>query len=309
MDQEHNYQYPLTIKQPKPRKKWLFVLLGVLVFIAAIVGTVISLKAFGPDAQNNQAAAPTINKGIAPQELIDKVAKNNVISESKNYTLSRGDTAVDATHQTINPVIFGVDGYNYLTDVTTTTGLRFTVSADKVATDKAAIKDAIIDTLTGNGFTKVDQDTAMLSSYPYVTYDSQESVCQVIDYNKTNTAELAMSVVCISKTDLKAAYDSVAKLMSLTKADIATTATAISKQVTSKDTKQLVTLIVQQKGVVGSTQYYFATLDASKADTFEYLGTRPTPSVDVKDSFVIPEALKSAIANPKWGKFLTDSIK
>jgi len=308
MDQEHNYQYPLTIKQPKPRKKWPFILLGIIVFIAAIVGTVISLKAFGPDTANNQAVAPTINKGIAPLELIDKVSKNKVITESKNYTLSRGSVAQNNADPTINPVIFPVDGYSYLTGVTTTTGLRFTVATDKVASDKDSIETAVTNTLTKNGFTKVDQDTAMLSSYPYLTFDSQESVCQIIDYNKTNSAELALSLVCLSKADLKTAYDNIAKLVALTKSDITTNATAISKQTITKDSKELVSLTVQQKDTVGSAQYYFATLDTSKADAFEYLGTKRTPSVDDKDSFVVPEALKAAIADPKWGPFLTDNI-
>ena len=307
MDQEHNYQYPLTLKQPKPRKKWPFVLLGIIVFIAAIVGTVISLKAFGPDVDNNTATAPVINKGLAPLELIEKIATNKTITDSKNYILSRGDVAQNAADPTLNPVIFPVDGYDYLTGVTTTSSLRFTVNTDKVASDKDTIETTITDTLIASGFTKVDQATASLSSYPYVTYDSQESVCQVIDYNKTKSAELALSVVCLSKADLKTAYENIAKLLALTKVDVK--ANTISKQTVTKDSKELITLTVQQQGVAGSTQYYFATLDTKNADAWEYLGTRPTPSVDIKDSFIVPEALTSAITNAKWGTFLTDNVK
>ncbi|MDB5180136.1 MAG: hypothetical protein JWN12_768 [Candidatus Saccharibacteria bacterium] len=292
---------------PKKPRKGRAIILSVIVLLVIAGITVGALALF---IKSNQATAPATpvaqtTNGPAPNVVVNKIAADTTISGSKNYFLSRASTAQTNPNSDTATIVYKESGYDFLTNVTAEDGLRFTLVDAKGASNKTAITAAIGSVLKGAGFTEASQDTSSLSAYPTVSYTNGGTVCQIIDYTSAKQSILEQGVLCISHTGLEAAYKNVQTL--LTKADpaiIANTKTVQQTMVTD-GTKTLLTLTVQPKNATSTTRYYFATLNKD----YEYIGSRPTPSVDNESSYTLSDQLKKNIADPKWGTFLTDNIK
>lgn len=295
--------------QPVPNKpkKWLFILVAlIVVVVSALVAVSILAKVKNAPVENMPPTAQT-SPGPTPTAVIDKIATNETVMTTKNYSLFRGDaTQQDAASDTTK-VIFAQKGYNFLTNIAADDGLRFSLTDAKLPSSRVALTTVIDTVLTTAGFTKAAQNVSALSSYDTVSYVNKGTICQVISFTQTKrtTNVLEQGVMCITRTSLEASYSAVKS--SLTKADIAaaSSAQAINQNTISDGAKKLLTLTVTPKDSKDTTNYYFATLGKEYA----YLGKRATPSVDNKDSYSLSDELKKNSTDPKWGSFLTDNIK
>ncbi|MBC7459171.1 hypothetical protein H7200_00435 [Candidatus Saccharibacteria bacterium] len=291
--------YPQYTTPPKPRKKLAFIVIGIIVFLLAIVGTIFALDMFG----NKQAAdAPkvSVGAGLAAEEVIEKVLTNGTVLASKNYTLLRANETQNQIDPNVNPVIFSLAEYPFVTNITSSNSVRFTVRESTTPSDKSVITVALNTLLTEANFTKVDQETKTISSYAYTSYESAQSVCQIIDYSGVQSKTLALSIVCLSKEALANGYKEITSLLAKTEAGALPDSTTVSKMTNIRDNKTLVELTVTLPSSTKPTQYFLASLDSE----LEYIGARQTPTADDEASFVLPESLQKNVSDPKWEGFL-----
>lgn len=289
----------------KPRKGRAVVLSLVILLVSAglAVGALV-LFTQKPTTVPTAPVAQT-NNGPTPKEVVDKIAADATISSSANYFITRTNAAQTDPNSDTATIAYKHSGYNFLTNVTAEDGLRFTLTTAKVASNKLAITKAITAVLTSAGFSKVAQDTSSLSAYNTISYINGGTVCQIVDYTGTKQSILEQGVLCISNNGLETAYKNVQTLMEKADPAVLATTTTVHQTTVTNGTDTLLTLITQPKDGSATTQYYFATL---KTD-YEYIGNRPTPSVDNASSYTLSDQLKKNIADPKWGTFLSDNIK
>jgi hypothetical protein len=294
----------------KPRKGLVVFLAVILVLVVAflVVGGLTLLKSKQPTATPATTTA-NITAGPSVKEVVDKIATNEAIVAEKNYAIFR--TSADQLNATpdTTTLTYAHSGYDFLTNVTAEDGLRFTLNNTKAASDKAGITKAVESVLIAAGFVKATQDTSALTSYATTTYVNGGTVCQVVDFaSGSKQSLLEQAVLCNSNASLETAYANVKTLLTTADASAATSAKTVHQTIvadvqTSK--MKLLTLTVLPKNTSDSTVYYYGALDSK----YEYLGKRPTPSVDNKASYTLSDQLKKNISDPKWGTFLTDSIK
>lgn len=292
---------------PKKSKKRRIVLIIVLVLLVAVIIAAGGSLLF----KNKPAAAPTVAPaaqtavGPHPKEVIDKIAANETIARSENDILYRLDESPAGSSSDVSTVIFKEDGYTFLTNTNADDGLQFIQANTKLASNKAAVTGAIQEVLKSAGFKQIDQDTASLTAYGTTSYINDGTICQIIDLVNNKQATLEQAVNCISQDTLKASYANVKTLLAMAGPSIASSAKTVSQSTITDGTKKLLTLTVLPNGSDATTNYYFATLDKD----YEYIGARTTPSVDNEASYTIPAQLKKNMSDPKWGTFLTDTIK
>lgn len=112
-------------------------------------------------------------------------------------------------------------------------------------------------------------------------------------------------MLCSSYAGLEKSYKNIQTLLTKAGASIITSTKTVHQGTITDGTKSLTTLTVTPKDSNKTTTYYFAALTSD----YEYLGSRPTPSVDDPASYGLSDQLKKNISDAKWGTFLTDNIK
>lgn len=298
-----------TPKKPSKGRMVFLSLLIILIAASAAIGTLFLLR----DTMTIPATAPaptaqTFN-GPSAKDTVDTIAASETISTAENYIVFRTSAADLNAIPDTSTVVYPQNGYTFLTNVAAEDGLRFTLKNDKAASSKDAIKASIETTLKDAGFVKVTQETSALTSYEATTYLNDGTVCQIVDFSGGSKQNfLEQGVLCNSHSSLQDSYKKTASLIKVAEPSVVISAKTIYQMVTADALNQkekLLSLTVKAGDSNDSTIYYFATLDTE----YEYLGKRPTPSIDDPSSYTLSDTLKKNISDPKWGTFLTDSIK
>jgi flagellar basal body-associated protein FliL len=296
--------YPQYTTPPKPRKKLTLIVIGIIVFLLAIVGTVFALDTIVDRSSSNKPVA-TVGSGLAAEAVIEKVLTNTTVLASENYTLLRANATQNQVDPNVNPIIFTMADYPFITNITSPYSVRFAVKESKTPSDKSVMTVALNTLLTEANFTKVEQETKTISSYSYTSYESTQSICQIIDYSGIQSQTLALSIVCLSKESLANEYKVISSLLAKTEAGTLPNGTTVSTMTDVRDDKKLVELTVTLPASTKPTQYFLASLDSD----LEYIGLRQTPNADDEASFVLSETLQKNVSDPKWGDFLEVSIE
>jgi len=290
----------------KPRKGPVVAasIIILLVIIAVTLGILMLVK------NNVQMVAPMLpvtqsTNGPSPKDVADKIAADATIAAAANYFVTRTNATQPDAHTDTSFVIYKHAGYNFLTTVSAEDGLHFTLVNAKAVSNKGAITTAIQNVLKAEGFTAATQDTSSLSSYAVTSYINNGTVCQLVDYVSEKQKTLEQGVLCNSDKSLDEGYKNVQSLLAKVDPAAAQNAATVHQDIITDGTKRLLTLTVKPQGSEKTTAYYFATLSKD----YEYIGSRPTPSVDDEASYALSDQLKKSIADPKWGTFLSDNIK
>jgi flagellar basal body-associated protein FliL len=294
-------------KVPKKPRKSRVVILSIIILLV-IAGITIGALILFMNKAVTPAVTPSITQtfnGPASKAIVDQIAADTTITGAKNYFVSRTNAAQSDPNSDMSSIVYQESGYPFITNVTAEDGLRFTLADGKGPSSKTVIATAMTTVLKNEGFTETSQDTGSLSSYATVTYVNSGTVCQIVDYSGTKQSILEQGVLCVSHAGLETTYNNVKTL--LTKADptIVSTTKSVQQTTVTSGTKKLLTLTVQPKNTSDTTRYYFAALDQN----YEFIGSRPTPSVDNEASYTLSDQLKKNIADPKWGTFLSGNIK
>lgn len=299
-----------TPKKPSKGRAIFLSLLVILLAAGAAVGTLFLLNSSMKVTTTTmpQASLQTGN-GPSAKEVVDKIASSETISTAQNYSTFRSNTTQgEATSDTATN-IYPQNGFSYLTNVSAEDGLRFTLKNSSAPSNKEAMRTAIETSLKNTGFTKVSQDTSQLSSYLTTTYLNKGTVCQTVDYSGgSKQIFLEQGVLCSSHDYLQGAYKKVTTLLKLADPSVATSAKVVNQMVTIdtvNPNRKLLSLSVKTGTNDASTLYYFATLETA----YQYIGKRPSPSIDDPTSYTLPAELQKNIADPQWGTFLQESIK
>ncbi|HEY8992255.1 MAG TPA: hypothetical protein VIM37_00210 [Candidatus Microsaccharimonas sp.] len=292
---------------PKKPKKWLLVIVALLVILVSAGVAVSALEL----AKNMPVKTPTatepVTGGPTPSSVIDKIASNGTITASKNYLLFRVDPAKTEANTDTTKIIYPQSGYDFITNVVADDGLRFTLTDAKLTSNRIAMTAAIEDVLKSDGFTKKSQDVSALTSYETASYTNNGTICQITNYanSKQAVSILEQGILCVTQTSLEKSYSNVKTLLMNADPSVVASTKAVNQSVVSSDTKKLLTLTTTPKDSATTTNYYYATLDKD----YTYIGKRATPSVDNEASYTISDELKKNITDAKWGSFLSDNIK
>ncbi|MBC7564949.1 hypothetical protein H7100_01810 [Candidatus Saccharibacteria bacterium] len=298
-------------RTPKKPSKGRTIFLSILIILIA-AGAAIGILFFLKQGTAVPAIAPTSSpqtfNGPSAKEIVDKIAVSDTVLAAENYNIFRTSGAqLDVTPDT-STVVYPQNGYTFLMNTAAEDGLRFTLKNQKTTSSKEAIKASIETTLKGAGFNKVDQDTSQLSSYKNTTYLNEGTVCQIVDFSGgSKQSFLEQGVLCNSHASLQDSYKKVKSLLDTADPAAATSAKAVNQMITADTAnpkEKLLSLTVKTGASNKSTIYYYATLETN----YEYIGKRPTPSVDDPSSYTLSAELQKNISDPKWGTFLTESI-
>ena len=138
----------------------------------------------------------------------------------------------------------------------------------------------------------------------YTNFDSQNVYCQVTDVAATPEAPSLYGLACVSKRVITLQYEAIDALITLVPEidESKINTISISPQIVEGD-KKLAALTVTRE--TNASFYYFGAI----GDEWEYLGERPATNPDDAASFALPAELKAAMADAKWGNFLTTYIR
>lgn len=291
----------------KPRRGQRLIV-GTLIVLVAVTGGITAFmiaESTGTPVLPPTTATLETFTGPTATEVVDQIAADHTIANENNYFESRINAgAVDPNSDTSN-IVYALNDYDFMTNAPAADGLQFTLRNTNSSSDKTSVTKAIQSVLEAQGFAQTTQNTSPLSAYTTTTYVNSGTVCQIVDYANVKQTTAEQSVLCIDHADLETAYRTVATMLAKAGASIASNAKTVLQTTTTEDSKILLTLNVTPKNSEKITQYYFATL---KTD-YEYIGSRPNPSVDDASSYTLSSELKKNISDPKWGTFLTDNIK
>lgn len=270
------------------------VILGAIagvILIAIITATVLTLVS--PKDKPNQTSS---NTSASPEVIINELKKADII------------TQLSATHAQSKPLTAGQADItytkNYLLTLPATHFVQFEQKDTSLTVNNTETLNSVAAFLTRKGLSKAT--SSQPTPPPYIIFDGKEAVCQLLDLPRMNSRAATLTVSCIKKQTVVAAFEEIDSLMALYAKSTSKTVnpTTIKPVRFSEDNKTLMTLYLY-----GPEDSAVTALFAAIDDTWEYLGTRPLSTGTTQanpqglDRSLSTE-LKEKIANPKYEGFL-----
>lgn len=149
------------------------------------------------------------------------------------------------------------------------------------------------------------QEAERVGDTETTVYKGTKATCQVQQLNSVGEKDVARYVVgCVSQESIDEQTSHVTKLLELA----------------SQQTPKQVTMLLDVNDHSMSLQSFMLTYDdtsnnktvffaTTKGSAWEYIGERPVPSVDNKESFTMSPQLQQAVADTKWNGFLQRYIR
>lgn len=294
----------------KDKKKHVgYVVLSLLVLLFIAVGTVVGLKFFISDVQQDSsdtASQVTFQTSPAAEVIIDEYIRSEITERSSLYTPLSVNEAPSDSNTTLPPTngtIMYQKPSRYSTVVSASHFIQYSLKDSTGTNNNEAVKKATEAFLTSKQLTKtsVNKVSDFLTN---TTYESANAVCQVADTTKNDQTPALYGVACVAKQLIEEQYEKINSLLELTPAlDRASIGNAIISPVIKEGEARLITVNVTTAS--DAKTLYYATI----SDTYEYLGERPVTSPDDKASFELPSGLASKVNDPRWNGFLKKYIK
>jgi uncharacterized membrane protein YheB (UPF0754 family) len=263
-------------------KKAILVLVGVVVFLGASVGTVLFLRTViskGKDTLSSSTA----------NEAIDKLSSSNIF-DSKTYSSHPNSTFV----LDYKPV-----GKKYSVSITTSKSLGY-YATNQNSNQQSNIISQVRNYMQGEGF--VDKGQVQKGSSKVDTFENLATVCQLITTTDTSIKN-SYRIACISVIDAKKQYDKVDRLigiynqgqspLSFTRANITTS------------TKENISYSILSLTNNNKTN---SLLFAAVNNNWEYLGDITMNTDKIPNKYKINEELQEKISDPKYKGFITSEI-
>ncbi len=261
---------------------------GIVVISAAATITIIKLvyKAPVTTTANNTVS-------ISPTELIKKYTDSYKLD---GYTVST--TTSDST------IKYKLSDATYTIQINSRDNVQFSKADNSTADDLKHAIDNAGTYMTSNHMTKSSEQ--IITNAAEITYDSTNVVCKISSNLDSIKKSSTYGLVCVDRQAFVAEHNSIQSLINLYKQSSGTVDFKdVVKTNYSEGNKSLSLLSITPQDTT-KTPYtlIFAAIDGN----WTYVGQRVTPSVDVKDSFQLSSALKTAINDPKYGGFLAKYI-
>lgn len=266
------------------------ILIGLGVVILSAIITVVLVKLF-----YNPQVAKVTNNATTPStsDLIKKYSDGYKLD---GYTINK--SASDSI------ISYKLSDTAYTMQISSLDNIQFTKPNNSTSGDITTAVDKSKTYLTSNGFNKVSDQA--YADPTQLLYDNQNTVCKISSSFDPTKKTSAYGLVCADKKLFVTERDTIQTLLTLyTQTGGATDFKNVVRMTYLEGNKALSLLSInpQDKSKAPYT-LIFASIDSK----WSYIGSRVTPSVDVKDSFQLSDTLKAAINNPKYGGFLAKYI-
>lgn len=147
--------------------------------------------------------------------------------------------------------------------------------------------------------------TTSLSGITQNLFVNDKIACQLSDINEAGNQPAAYVLSCLDKSAIDKQYANIDSLLAKAQSDVnSSTIKAISYQLINDGGNQLSILTTTNKDKSSLTLYF-----VNSAQDWNYLGSRPTPSVDNQSSFTIPTRLRQSIDSSPQKAFLDKYIQ
>ncbi len=148
-------------------------------------------------------------------------------------------------------------------------------------------------------------NTTKLDGITLKLFDNDKTICQTSNIQSVSKEPATYVLVCLDKASVSSEYKNTDALLSKASADIKTSSIkSIAVQEIIDNNRQLSILTTANKDNSSSTLYFLST-----GAGWSYIGLRPTPSVDDKNSYTIPVKLQQAINNSSAKDLLQQYIQ
>lgn len=301
--------------------KIILMSIGSLVLVAGVsIGAILLLRTFiNPSKKAPIAISIQLKTVDAPDALVKEYddasplgdrsfayAKRTLtlptgISKSVNYQ----STTEASSSPTNTTILYQKDSLTYQTNIGLMDNIQYLRKDISIEKNSAAIISATDSFLTSKGLIKAQINTDV-TGITYVTYDSRNVICQTSDFDATTKTAAAYGLACVLKSLVNDRYTLLNSLLALyqNSKQMGTLKSVTTNIDATSGTKHLIIIFVVPKNGASKTVYF-----ASLGEAWSYLGDRGVTNPDDASSFTLSDQLKTAVADPKWGNFLTQYIK
>lgn len=193
------------------------------------------------------------------------------------------------TNTTIRYAASGTHTYDLYLAASSDVQYARTTTATK---DNDATAVAKYETLLQQYGLKQTASNSSVTGYLTKLFENSKVACQTDNWQGYTGRAASYGLACVETADVDKAYTSTDALLAKATSDVKTSDIRLvnSTFATLAPTKQLNSLVTKQADGTSLTLYFLNT-----GKGWEYIGMRPTPSTDDKNSFVIPDKLTKAI--------------
>lgn len=278
--------------------------------ISIIVGSIVLLVLAG-------AATTVVLSTVLPKKS-DQAANNTAsakqIIQSYSDTYTAGNLQKQYTQQKDglkNSLIdYNANGAAYATQIAATSAVTYVLN-DAKATDSSAVLVSDAEALlVTQGLTKGATTTTNTDSR--ILYDGRLSACQITTFKAIKNAIVnspaAFGIGCVDKKSVAAEYSAIDTLLSLYKKtnNLPTVTRVIRNVATNKTTPVTSLYIATNDTKQTSFRAYYVSVNSQQT----YIGTQTVPAPTATDHAIVQSSdLKTALANPTYGAFLTQTIE
>lgn len=277
-----------TIKQ---WPAWLKISSIVLALVAIIGITVGVLLIVSPRTPTDTTDTPKVENA---EKLLDAYEKSTSIEDRgekyKKLSISTTDIATSPNPSNVS-IFYSNTSRPYEITLPSSTLVQYQLInvAQKINSEKFITSTEKF--LQDLGVTKIDSQS--VDDLTLTQFEGPTVVCQTDNRQMISEQPATYGLVCINKTEIDSIYKEVGELVGLASGDISSESIAsISRVTITDDLGKMIIITAQETDKTSLTLYFTAT------DNFwQYVGARTTPSVDIKNSFVVPTKLQDAVNN------------
>ncbi len=280
---------------------WLKIIIGLtglLLIVALTIGVLYIVLPAHTKTSNTTTNSPAQPAIASAQKLIDAYKASSSIQDR--------DTAYKpvSTNPTDTYVQYTNGSRPYGITITTASYLQYQKTSTDSPSNSANLIASTESFLAGLGLTKSSEQT--VGGFTSKLFEGSTVACQTDDRQAVGQQTATYGLACVDNSTLDSTYKQLSALINLTNGTLSSgNIKGIAQTDIVSGPNHLAVLVTSNKDN-SSTTAYFMTPDQK---TWNYIGDRTTPSVDVKDSFQIPTALQEAINSSPYKDFLTAYIK
>jgi hypothetical protein len=291
-----NYQPPL----PKKTSHRILLIIGsILLTLIIVISVAYLLKNLGI-TKNTPATQST---ALTADQLIDAFGKEGAIKafSSNAYSLQSTDTNE-------GKVIFKSENADYTVDTPTKEVALYAAKDANMADDTNAVQDQVRSFMKERGYEEANNTASALYKNPaFLTFVSGGAVCQLSSAHPevANPLPGYHKMSCVSKEDVTKEYAAIKNLMDIYKKDYSYKEnTEVVRSTKTDANKSLATIDILNDGK--QTSLLFAAIDSS----WEFIANLSEGSENSSNGkYTISPQAQQAMANPKYGDFLTKNIQ
>jgi hypothetical protein len=236
-------------------------------------------------------------KVASASKLISDYLKDNTI-EDRTASYDKPST---------NPMNFIIsyksDTRPYAVSIPTSIGVKYTRSDKKAATNSTKLIATTETFLTNLDIVK--KSNMSIDVYKTSLFEGPKVVCQTSDTYLLGSRAANFELACVDTSVIESTYKELSDWLGMVGNKINTGSIASLARTDIADGANKLAVVTIVNKDKSSIILYFTT----KSDKWTYVGQRPAPSVDIKDSFKLPDDLKKAIESSSNKAFLSKYIQ